>query len=77
MLPFRPNDQLDIVPVDYVADAIATLHMKEKPEHEIYHLSSGTGSETFQQLTEALSRRRRESAGRFLCRDSKGLRRAW
>jgi len=41
--------------VDYVADGIATLHMKEHPEHEIYHLASGTGSETFQQLTDALA----------------------
>ena len=55
MLPFRPDDRLDIVPVDYVADGIATLHLQEKPEHEIYHLSSGTGSETFQQLTDSLS----------------------
>ena len=55
MLPFRPNDRLDIVPVDYVADAIATLHLKEKPLHEIYHLSSGADSETFQQLTNALA----------------------
>jgi len=55
MLPFRPNDRLDIIPVDYVADAIATLHLKEKPLHEIYHLSSGTDSETFQQLTNALA----------------------
>jgi thioester reductase-like protein len=55
MLPFRPGDRLDIVPVDYVADAISTLHLKEKPQHEIYHLSSGTDSESFQQLTEALA----------------------
>ena len=55
-LPFRPSDRIDIVPVDYVANAIATLHQKEKPLHEIYHLSSGTGSETFQELTDALSR---------------------
>jgi thioester reductase-like protein len=55
MLPFRPNDQIDIVPVDYVADGIATLHMKERPEHEIYHLASGKDSETFQQLTDALA----------------------
>jgi thioester reductase-like protein len=55
MLPFRPGDRLDIVPVDYVADAISTLHLKEKPLHEIYHLSSGTDAETFQQLTEALA----------------------
>jgi len=43
-LPFRSTDKVDIVPVDYVAEAISTLHQKEKPAHEIYHLSSGTGS---------------------------------
>jgi thioester reductase-like protein len=55
VLPFRPNARVDIVPVDYVAGSIATLHQKEKPAHEIYHLSSGTDSETFVQLTDALS----------------------
>ena len=28
-LPFRSTDRIDIVPVDYVADAIAMLHLKE------------------------------------------------
>src|SRR5208283_5500935 len=56
MLPFRPGDKIDIVPVDFVADAVSTLHQKEKPAHEIYHLSSGTGSVTFVQLTDALSK---------------------
>ena len=55
-LPFRSTDKVDIVPVDYVADAISTLHQKEKPAHEIYHLSSGTGSETFAELTGALAK---------------------
>ena len=55
VLPFRPQDRVDIVPVDYVADAIATLHQKSKTEHEIYHLSSGVASETFVQLTDALA----------------------
>ncbi|HKQ86684.1 MAG TPA: SDR family oxidoreductase [Candidatus Acidoferrales bacterium] len=54
-LPFRPTDKIDIVPVDYVAAAVATLHEKEKPTHEIYHLSSGVGSETFVRLTDALA----------------------
>ena len=54
-LPFRPTDRIDIVPVDYVADAVVLLHQKEKPEQEIYHLSSGQDSETFVQLTDALS----------------------
>lgn len=55
-LPFRPADRIDIVPVDFVADAIATLHQKSKPAHEIYHLSSGTDSETFVQLTDSLAK---------------------
>jgi len=55
VLPFRPTDQLDIVPVDYVAEAIVMLHQKTQPQHEIYHLSSGTGSQTFRQLTDALA----------------------
>jgi thioester reductase-like protein len=56
VLPFRPADKIDIVPVDFVADAVATLHQKERPEHEIYHLSSGRDSETFAELTDALAK---------------------
>ncbi len=55
-LPFRPAARIDIVPVDFVADAITTLHQKERPAHGIYHLSSGTNSETFVELTDALSK---------------------
>jgi len=55
VLPFRPGDSLDIVPVDYVANAVATLHQKDKPEHDTYHLSSGRDSETFVRLTDALA----------------------
>jgi thioester reductase-like protein len=54
-LPFRSKDQIDIVNVDFVADAIATLHQKEKPQHDIYHLSSGRKSQTFGELTKALA----------------------
>jgi long-chain acyl-CoA synthetase len=55
-LPFRATDRIDIVPVNFVADAVAALHQKEKPAHEIYHLSSGPSSETFVQLTDALAK---------------------
>ena len=55
-LPFRPAARIDIVPLDFVADAVAALHQKERPAHEIYHLSSGTDSETFAELTDALSK---------------------
>jgi thioester reductase-like protein len=61
VLPFRPTDKIDIVPVDYVAESVVALHQKPKPAHEIYHLSSGTLSETFGRLTHALA----ESAGKM------------
>ncbi len=55
VLPFRPTDKIDIVNVDFVADAIATLHQKDQPQHDIYHLSSGTESQSFRELTTALA----------------------
>jgi thioester reductase-like protein len=54
-LPFRPSDRVDIVNVDFVADAIASLHQKEQPQFDTYHLSSGTSSQTFRELTSALA----------------------
>jgi len=54
-LPFRPTDKIDIVNVDFVADAIATLHQKDQPQYDTYHLSSGLESQTFRQLTGALA----------------------
>ena len=54
-LPFRPTDRIDIVNVDFVADAISTLHQKEQPAHDTYHLSSGTDSQTFEEITTALA----------------------
>ncbi|HEY1866471.1 MAG TPA: SDR family oxidoreductase [Candidatus Acidoferrales bacterium] len=58
VLPLRPGDQIDIVPVDYVAEAVIELHQKARPEHEIYHLSSGRGSETFRKVTDTLANAR-------------------
>jgi len=54
-LPFRPNDRIDIVNVDFVADAIATLHQKSDPRYDTYHLSSGRDSQTFREVTSALA----------------------
>lgn len=56
VLPLRPTDRIDTVPVDYVAQAIARIHQQETPAHEIYHLSSGAASETCRQITDALAR---------------------
>jgi nucleoside-diphosphate-sugar epimerase len=58
VLPLNPEDRIDIVPVNYVADAIVTLHQKARPEHEIYHLSSGESSETYRRLTQSLAHAR-------------------
>ena len=58
VLPFRSEDCVDIVPVDYVADAIVTLHQHPQLKHEIYHLSSGAASESFEELTAALAKAR-------------------
>src|ERR1700722_16057801 len=55
VLPLRPNDRIDIVPANYVAKAIVTIHQMEKPNYGIYHLSSGTGAQTYKELTDALA----------------------
>jgi len=55
VLPFRPQDKIDIVNVDFVADAIALLHIKANPRHDTYHLSSGNDSQTFREITAALA----------------------
>jgi thioester reductase-like protein len=55
VLPLRPNDRIDIVPANYVSNAIVAIHQKAKPAHGIYHLSSGEGSQTYQEITDALA----------------------
>jgi len=56
VLPLRPDDRVDIVPADYVAKAIIAIHQKDSAAHNTYHLSSGTGSETYRELTDALAK---------------------
>lgn len=65
-LPFRANDKIDIVNVDFVADAISTLHSKENPQYDTYHLSSGTGSQTFREVTNALAAAQEKRAPVFV-----------
>ena len=55
VLPLRPTDRIDIVPADYVGKAIVAIHQKEQPAYNIYHLSSGAGSQTYGDLTDAIS----------------------
>jgi thioester reductase-like protein len=60
VLPLRPDDRIDIVPANYVGAAIVKIHQLEKPAFGIYHLSAGTGSQTYRELTDALA-----AAGRW------------
>ena len=55
VLPLRPRDRIDIVNVDFVAESIAHLHLRERTLYDTYHLSSGRDSQTFRQLTASLS----------------------
>jgi nucleoside-diphosphate-sugar epimerase len=55
VLPLRPQDKIDIVPANYVGGAIVDIHQKSAPAHGIYHLSSGSGSQTYRELTDALA----------------------
>ena len=66
VLPFRPDDKIDIVNVDFVADAIATLHQKPQPAHDTYHLSSGRESQTFRELTQSLAAARQKRGPIFI-----------
>jgi nucleoside-diphosphate-sugar epimerase len=55
ILPLRPDDRIDIVPANYVGAAIVRIHQMPKPSFDIYHLSSGIGSQRYKELTDALA----------------------
>jgi thioester reductase-like protein len=54
LLPFESTSKLDIVPADYVSRAIVQIHQSEKPKYGIYHLSSGTGALSYNQILSAM-----------------------
>lgn len=56
LLPLRPLDRIDIVPANWVANAIVTLHLREDPKHDTYHLSAGERAETYRQITSGLAK---------------------
>jgi thioester reductase-like protein len=59
-LPLRPLDRIDIVPANWVARCIVTLHLRETTRWDTYHLSAGTGARTYREITDHLT----ASAGR-------------
>ena len=56
VLPLRPEWRVDIVPANYVGEAIARIHLDPKPKYGIYHLSSGEDSLTYGDIVGALRR---------------------
>lgn len=54
VVPLSPKARIDVVSADYVGRAIVHIHQKAKPEHDIYHLSSGADSLSYQQIVDAL-----------------------
>ncbi len=65
-LPLAADARLDIVPADFVGNAIATLHMRENSPYDTYHLSSGVHSVTVGEVCNALSAHRNRPAPRYL-----------
>jgi nucleoside-diphosphate-sugar epimerase len=55
VVPLKGDTRLDIVNADWVGEAIATLHLEQKPKFERYHLSSGTQARTAGDIASALS----------------------
>ena len=58
VLPFEASWRMDIIPANYVSQAIVTIHMKKSPKYDAYNLGSGRASLNYEQLCRAL-----ESAG--------------
>jgi nucleoside-diphosphate-sugar epimerase len=56
VVPIQPESRVDIVNADYVGKAIATLHMRDELEHQIFHLASGRSSCTVRELAGAFAR---------------------
>jgi len=55
VLPLRPLDRIDVVPADWVGDAVVELHLRPSPRHDTYNLSAGRTSPTFRAITDHLA----------------------
>lgn len=54
VLPFKPHWRADIIPANYVGEAIVKVHQDDAPKHSAYHLSSGEDSLTYGDIVGAL-----------------------
>ncbi len=65
-LPARPDTPVDVVPVDYVADAIFELAERRGERGEVHHLVAGRRATTVGRLTERAGRYFRRRPPRLL-----------
>lgn len=54
VLPLSSSSRIDIVPVNYVAKAAASVHLDPAPKYDSYNLSSGMGSLTYDTIVDAM-----------------------
>ena len=66
VLPFGADTRLDIVPANFVGDAIATLHMRPDAPYDTYHLSSGIHSVTVGEVCNAIATYRNRRPPRYV-----------
>jgi len=59
-IPVDPDAPVDLVPVDYVAHAIAQLAVLPQLDYRLYHVSAGRDARTFGELREAVIARHPE-----------------
>ena len=52
-VPCHPDTRLDFVPANFVGECVARLHLKDRTEHDTYHLSAGAGSATIREVERA------------------------
>lgn len=55
VIPLDPDLRLDFVPGDWIARCIASLHLKEAPEHEQYNLGAGLGATSGRKIAAAMA----------------------
>ena len=55
VVPLRPDTRLDIIPADYVGEAIARIHLSGEAVDPIYHLSAGEQAVTAQEIIDTLA----------------------
>jgi thioester reductase-like protein len=53
-VPFRPEWRSDIVPADFVGDAVVDIHLKDAPRYDAYNLSAGGAAHSYRDIVGSL-----------------------